>query len=133
MLRLISTRDVSATAVPRSPLLIAATLITEAIPTGPLRSVSAVSQERRTAAAALSFRSVLFLTQAADEPRQFQQIDRAGSEIVKAIEHPVNFQNKNTLPIEHGHKTLPFIDRERRVIKNAPKAWKADIWAHFGF
>ncbi|XP_048036276.1 E3 SUMO-protein ligase ZBED1-like [Megalobrama amblycephala] len=24
-------------------------------------------------------------------------------------------------------------DRDRRVIKNAPKAWKADIWAHFGF
>ncbi|KAK0142408.1 hypothetical protein N1851_019852 [Merluccius polli] len=24
-------------------------------------------------------------------------------------------------------------DRERRVIKNVPEAWKADIWAHFGF
>lgn len=24
-------------------------------------------------------------------------------------------------------------DRDRRIIKNAPKAWKADIWAHFGF
>ncbi|XP_067285697.1 E3 SUMO-protein ligase ZBED1-like [Pseudorasbora parva] len=24
-------------------------------------------------------------------------------------------------------------DSDRQVIKNAPKAWKADIWAHFGF
>ena len=24
-------------------------------------------------------------------------------------------------------------DRDRRVIKNAPKAWKADIWTHFRF
>ena len=38
-----------------------------------------------------------------------EQINRAGSEIVKAIEHPVNFQNKNTLPIKHGHKLLSFI------------------------
>ena len=38
-----------------------------------------------------------------------EQINQAGSEIVKAIEHPVNFQNKNTLPIEHGHKSLLFI------------------------
>ena len=37
-----------------------------------------------------------------------EQTDRAGSEIVKAKEHPVNFQNKTTLPIEHGHKSFSF-------------------------
>ena len=30
----------------------------------------------------------------------------AGSQIVKAIEHPVNFQKQNTLLIEHGHTSL---------------------------
>ena len=60
-----------------SDLLIAATLVNESIST------------------------VLFLTRAAAEPHQFKQ---SRSEIVKAIEHPVNFQNKSTLPIEHGHK-----------------------------
>ena len=103
-------RERRVTAASRSPLLIAATLVNESISTRPPQNVSAASQERRAAAAALSLRSVLFLTRAAAEPRQFtQQADWAGGEIVKAIEHPVNFQNKNTLPIEHGHKSLSFI------------------------
>ena len=41
--------------------------------------------------------------------RRSSPTDRAGSEMVKAIEHPVNFLNKSTLPIEHGHKSLSFI------------------------
>ncbi|KAK0149317.1 Autophagy-related protein 16-2 [Merluccius polli] len=52
-------RERRVTAASRSPLLIAATLVNESISTGPLRNVSAASQERRAAAATLSLRSVI--------------------------------------------------------------------------
>ena len=89
---LISTGDASA----------AVTLINERIPTGrAAERLSSVPGALRTPQRYHSI-ALLFWT----EP---EQIDRAGSEIVKAIEHPVNFQNKHTLPIEHGHKSLLFI------------------------
>ena len=74
-------RERRITAASWSPLLIAATLVNESISTGPLRNVSAASQERRAAAATLSLRSVLFLTRAAAEPRQFQQSRPTGQEV----------------------------------------------------
>ena len=74
-------RERRVTAASRSPLLIAAALVNESISTGPLRSVSAASQERHAAAAMLSLRSVLFLTRAAAEPRQFKQSRPTGQEV----------------------------------------------------
>jgi hypothetical protein len=63
---------------------------------GALRNVSAASQKWRTAPQRYHSVALLFLTRAVAEPHQFQQSrsSRAGSEKVKAIEHPVNFLNK---------------------------------------
>ena len=70
------------TAAPRSPLLIASTLINETISTG--RAAERFSSVPGAAcrAAALSFRPILFLPRAAAKPRQFRQSrsSRAGSE-----------------------------------------------------
>ena len=60
----------------------------------------------------------LFLPQAVAEPRQFQQSrsSRAGSEYVKAIKHPVNFQNKTQVIYVPNH---PFYKGNGRK----DKAW----------
>ena len=70
-------------------------------PPGAPRNVSAASQQRLSAPQRYLSVALLLLTRAVAEPRQFQQsrLSRAGSEKVKAIEHPVNFLNKTTLPI----------------------------------
>ena len=66
----------------------AATLINETIPTGSASERLSSGAPQRHLYAAL-----LFLTLAVAEPRQFPQnrLSQAGSEIIKAIEHPVHF------------------------------------------
>ncbi|KAK0152211.1 hypothetical protein N1851_006398 [Merluccius polli] len=69
------------TAALRSPLLIAATLVNESISTGrAAERLSSVPGAARCTAA-LSFRSVLFMTRAVAEPRQFQQSRPTGQEV----------------------------------------------------
>ena len=68
--------------------------------------------------------ALLFLTRAVDEPRQFQQSrsSRAGSEKVKAIEHPVNFQNKTQYSAHHNFtSTLLRHDRWHQVSSQSIK------------
>ena len=58
------------------------------------------------------YHSVAFLfLQAVAEPRQFQQsrTSRAGSEKVKAIEHPVNFQNKTQYSAHVAYQNVIYV------------------------
>ena len=84
------------TSWPQSPQQIGSTLINKTISTGRGCGTSQQRQERLAAPQRYHSIAFLFLTQAVAEPRQFQQSrsSRAGREKVKAIEHPVNFQNK---------------------------------------
>ena len=96
-------------AAPRSPVLIAATLMKPS-PPGAQLIVSAASRERLSAPQRYHSIALLFLTETLlNRVSSTEQIEPGRSEIVKAIEHPVNFLNKNTLPIEHGHTSLSFI------------------------
>ncbi|KAK0147810.1 Protein FAM131A [Merluccius polli] len=100
------------TAAPWSPLLIAGTLINESISTG--RAAERLSSVPGAAhrAAALSFRSILFLTRAVAEPRQFQQSRPTRQEFSRDPANPAASQRYAavTCPVEidAGQRMQPF-------------------------
>ena len=76
-----------------------------------MRNVSAASQKRLAVPQRYHSVAFLFLPQAVAEPRQFQQSrsSRAGSEKVKAIEHPVNFLNKTQYSAHVAYHNVIYV------------------------
>ena len=71
--------------------------------------------------------ALLFLPQAVAEPRRFQQSrsSRAGSEKVKAIKHPVNFQNKTQYSAHVAYHNVLYVPNHPFYKGNGrkDKAW----------
>ena len=84
-------------------------------------------QGKNTSLCERMMRAFLFLPQAVAEPRQFQQSrsSRAGSEKVKAIEHPVNFQNKTQYSAHVAYHNVIYVPNHPFYKGNGrkDKAW----------